>query len=161
MKKTLVAYFSATGTTAKLAKKVASVVEGDLFEIRPSVTYTSADLNWNDKNSRSTIEMEDPSSRPEIAELPGDLSAYDTVFIGFPVWWYTAPHIIWNFVESVDLAGKKVIPFATSGSSPLGKTTSDLSALTGSDVEWIDGKVLNGASESQIKSWIEDLASKL
>lgn len=156
MSKALVAYFSATGTTERLAEKVAKATEGDLFEIRPVKPYTSADLNWHDAKSRSSVEMNDRASRPGIAELP-DVSCYDTVFIGFPIWWYTAPHIIWAFVEQAGLSSKTVVTFATSGGSSMGGTTSDLQALTPVDVNWIDGKVLNGASDAAVAKWVESL----
>ena len=116
MKKILVAYFSASGETAKLAKTIAGVVDGDLFEIVPEVPYTAADLDWMDKGSRSTAEMNDDNSRPAIVSKLADMAQYDTVFVGFPIWWYQAPRIIETFLESYDFAGKTVIPFATSGS---------------------------------------------
>lgn len=156
MSKTMVAYFSPTGTTKRLAEKVAKATGGDLFEIRPVEPYTSADLNWNDTKSRSSVEMNDRASRPAIAELP-DVAGYDTVFVGFPIWWYTAPHIIWVFVEQAELAGKTVVTFATSGGSSMGGTTADLQALTSADVTWIDGKVLNGASDAAVAKWVESL----
>lgn len=157
MSKALVAYFSATGTTERLAEKVAKATEGDLFEIRPVKPYTSADLNWHDTKSRSSVEMNDRASRPEIAELP-DVSGYDTVFIGFPIWWYTAPHIIWAFAEQAGLSGKTVVTFATSGGSSMGGTTSELSSLTPADVNWVDGKVFSAAaSDASVASWVESL----
>ena len=124
MKKILVAYFSASGETAKLAKTIAGDVGGDLFEIVPTVPYTAADLDWMDKGSRSTAEMNDDNSRPAIAGKVADMAQYDTVFVGFPIWWYQAPRIIETFLESYDFAGKTMIPFATSGSSGMGKTDS-------------------------------------
>ena len=126
MKKTLVAYFSASGSTAQLAKTIAEVTGGDLFEIKPEQPYTSADLNWNDKKSRSSIEMSDSNSRPAIATTVKNMDEYDTVFVGFPIWWYVAPTIINTFLESYDFSGKTVIPFATSGGSGMGKTDSVL-----------------------------------
>ena len=126
MKKILVAYFSASGETAKLAKTIAGVVNGDLFEIAPEVPYTAADLDWMDKGSRSTVEMNDDNSRPAIAGKVADMAQYDTVFVGFPIWWYQAPRIIETFLESYDFAGKTMIPFATSGSSGMGKTLEGL-----------------------------------
>ena len=152
----LVAYFSAPGTTAKAAQALAEAAGADLYEIKPAVPYTSADLNWMDKRSRSSVEMNDRASRPAIAELP-DVAGYDTVFVGFPIWWYTAPHIIWVFVEQAELAGKTVVTFATSGGSSMGGTTADLQALTSADVTWIDGKVLNGASDAAVAKWVESL----
>ena len=126
MSKKLVAYFSASGVTKKLAEKLAAAVDADLFEIRPKIPYTKADLNWMDKQSRSTIEMQNPSSRPEIAEGGPDLSGYDTIFVGFPIWWYIAPTIVNTFLESCDLTGKTVVPFATSGGSGMGSTNKAL-----------------------------------
>ena len=129
MSKKLVAYFSASGVTKKLAEKLAAAVDADLFEIRPKIPYTKADLNWMDKQSRSTIEMQNPSSRPEIAEGGPDLSGYDTIFVGFPIWWYVEPRIIDTFLESYDMTGKTVIPFATSGGSGLGKTAQHMQGI--------------------------------
>ena len=123
MRKILVAYFSASGETARLAKTLAGVIGGDLFEIRPQTAYTAADLDWNNAKSRSSVEMNDPKSRPAMAEPPR-LAGYDTVFVGFPIWWYQAPRIIQTFLESADFSGKTVIPFATSGGSGMGKTWS-------------------------------------
>ena len=115
MSKTLVAYFSASGETARLAKTLAQAAGGDLYAIVPEQAYTSADLNWNDKHSRSSLEMNDPASRPAIAGKVPDMGGYDTVFVGFPIWWYVAPTIVKTFLESYDFSGKTVIPFATSG----------------------------------------------
>ena len=126
MSKTLVAYFSASGVTKRTAENLAAAAEADLYEIRPAVPYTSADLNWMDKSSRSTIEMKDKSSRPELADTDADIDAYDRIFVGFPIWWYTAPAIIKTFLESYDFSGKTIILFATSGGSGLGKTAKDL-----------------------------------
>ena len=120
MSKKLVAYFSASGTTKKVAERLAKAAGADLFEIGPAIPYTSADLNWMDKKSRSSVEMNDPDSRPEIAETIPNMVDYDTVFIGFPIWWYVAPHIIHTFVESYDFSGKTLVPFATSGGSGMG-----------------------------------------
>ena len=117
MSKKLVAYFSASGTTKEAAERLAKAAGADLFEIKPTIPYTSADLNWMDKESRSSVEMNDPDSRPEIAETMPNMADYDTVFIGFPIWWYVAPHIIHTFVESYDFSGKTLVPFATSGGS--------------------------------------------
>ena len=120
-KKILVAYFSASGVTAKAAWKLSEAIGADLHEIKPEVLYSSADLNWMDKKSRSSVEMNDPSSRPTIAEKLADMEKYDVVFVGFPIWWYVAPTIINTFLESYDLTGKTIIPFATSGGSGIGK----------------------------------------
>ena len=126
MSKTLVAYFSASGTTARAAREIADAVGADLYEIRPAEPYSSADLNWMDKKSRSTVEMNDPACRPAIAEPVRDMDQYDTVFVGFPIWWYVEPRIIDTFLERYDLSGKTVIPFATSGGSGIGKAEKSL-----------------------------------
>lgn len=115
MSKILVAYFSPTGTTKRAAQDIAKALEADLYEIRPETPYTSGDLNWMDKHSRSTVEMNDPASRPAMAGDVPDVSGYDTVFLGFPIWWYVEPKIVDTFLEICDLSGKRVIPFATSG----------------------------------------------
>ena len=126
MSKKLVAYFSASGVTAKLAKTLASAVGGDLHEIIPAEKYTSADLDWTNKNSRSSIEMNDKSFRPAIANTVENIEQYDVIYVGFPIWWYVAPTIINTFLESYDLSGKTVIPFATSGGSGMGNTNAEL-----------------------------------
>ena len=155
MKKTLVAYFSASGVTKKTAEKLAKVANADLFEIKPAKPYTREDLDWTNKNSRSTLEMKDSSFRPEIAEKLGNMSDYDTVFVGFPIWWYVAPTIIDTFLESYDFGGKTIIPFATSGGSGLGKTEENFRKLLGKNVTVEDGKVLNRASEAEIQAWVK------
>ena len=157
MSRTLVAYFSASGVTAKLAKTLAAAADADLFEIKPVTPYTSKDLNWMDKQSRSTIEMQDKTSRPEMAEKLPSVSQYDTIFVGFPIWWYEAPHIIETFLESYDLSGKTVVPFGTSGGSSMGKTAEILKpSCPGAAV--LGGKVLNASSsEASLKTWIESL----
>ena len=155
--KTLVAYFSASGQTAKLAKTLAGVTGGDLFEIAPETAYTAADLDWMDKKSRSTIEMKDPKSRPAIAGKVADMAQYDTVFVGFPIWWYQAPRIIETFLESYDFSGKTVIPFATSGGSGMGKTNEKLApSCTGAKL--LHGKVFNAySSKADLSAWVETL----
>ena len=157
MNKILVAYFSASGETAKLAKTVAEVTGGDLFEIQPEVAYTAADLNWNDKHSRSTVEMNDAGSRPAIADEVADMEQYDTVFVGFPIWWYQAPRIIETFLESYDFSGKAVIPFATSGGSGMGKTAEILkAACPGAKID--SGKRLSSReSAASVREWVESL----
>ncbi len=152
MNKKLVAYFSASGVTKKVAERLAKAAGADLFEIVPVVPYTHADLNWMDKKSRSTVEMKDLKARPEIAAVPENMGEYDTVFLGFPIWWYVAPRIIDTFVERCDLAGKTVIPFATSGGSGMGKTLSVLQPLC-PDAQWKEGKVLTGASDAELAAW--------
>ena len=156
--KTLVAYFSASGQTAKLAKTLADVTGGDLFEIAPETAYTAADLDWMDKKSRSTIEMKDPKSRPAIAGKVADMTQYDTVFVGFPVWWYQAPRIIETFLESYDFSGKTVIPFATSGGSGMGKTNEKL-APSCPGAKLLHGKVFNSySSKADLSAWVETLS---
>ena len=152
MRKILVAYFSASGVTKGVAQRLAKVEGADLFEIRPAVPYTQADLNWTDKKSRSSVEMNDPLSRPEIAEMLPNMADYDTVFVGYPIWWYVAPHIINTFVESYDLSGKTLVAFATSGGSGIGKTVEELKKLY-PDANWKDGKLLNNISDKELVDW--------
>lgn len=158
MSKTLIAYFSASGVTAQAAKEMADAVGADLYEIRPEQPYTSADLDWMDKNSRSTLEMNDPASRPAIAEPIQDMGQYDTVLVGFPIWWYVEPRIVDTFLESYDFSGKTVIPFATSGGSGMGKTEAVLHALCPDSVNWKSGKMLNGYDRAQMEAWVRTLA---
>lgn len=156
--KILVAYFSASGQTARLAKTIADVTGGDLYEIVPTEKYTSADLNWNDKQSRSTKEMNDASCRPAISGKVADMSQYDTVFVGFPIWWYVAPRIIQTFLESYDFSGKTVIPFATSGGSSMGNTNSVLQKSCSASTKWKDGKRMSSReSTSSVKKWVDSL----
>ncbi len=140
MSKKLVAYFSASGNTARLAKKLAEAAKADLYEIKPAIPYTSADLNWQNKQSRSSIEMSDHRSRPELADKSADIAAYDIVYVGFPVWWYIAPTIINSFLESCDFSGKKIILFATSGGSGFGKAVENLKN-SAPNAEIVEGKV--------------------
>ena len=156
MKKRLVAYFSASGVTKKVAEMVAGAANCDLYEITPKVPYTTADLNWMDKKSRSSVEMSDKSIRPEIAGADLDVSAYDEILIGFPIWWYVAPTIINTFLESHDFAGKKIILFATSGGSGFGNTVKELQP-SAPGAEIVEGRVLNRATQQQINNWIEEL----
>lgn len=151
--KTLVAYFSATGTTAKVAQQIAKICNGDLYEIKPSVKYSEADLNWRDKNSRSTTEMCDKASRPEIIKDLNNVEKYDTIFIGFPIWWYTAPRIINTFIETYDLSGKKIYLFATSGSSPVSGAHENLQNSYPT-LEFKDAKLLNGTPAEEIAEWV-------
>ena len=158
MSKTLVAYFSASGITEKVAQTLAKTIGADIFEIAPKVKYTKADLNWMDKQSRSTIEMNDPSSRPEIAAKCENMGEYDTVFVGFPIWWYVAPTIINTFLESYDLTGKTIVPFATSGGSGMGKTNEKL-APSCKGAKLLEGKVLkSSANGSDIAAWVNGLS---
>ena len=148
MKKTLVAYFSASGVTARAAKEVAAAVGADLYDIRPEQPYTAADLDWMDKRSRSTIEMNDPGCRPAIAEPVEQMEQYDTVFVGFPVWWYVEPRIVDTFLESYDFSGKTLIPFATSGGSGIGKAEKSLQEHC-PDAVWKKGQLLNGSGAAE------------
>ena len=156
MKKRLVAYFSAGGVTKKVAEMVAEAAGCDLYEITPKVPYTSADLNWMDKKSRSSVEMSDKSIRPEIAGAKVDIAAYDEILIGFPIWWYVAPTIINTFLESHDFTGKKIVLFATSGGSGFGKTVKELQP-SAPGAEITEGKVLNRATMQQISDWVSTL----
>lgn len=156
MGKTLVAYFSASGVTKKLAQTLADAIGADLFAIEPKVPYTRADLNWMDKQSRSTIEMQNPASRPEIAGTCANIADYDTVFVGFPIWWYVAPTIVETFLESGDFAGKTVVPFATSGGSGMGRTVDELRKLC-PNANWKAGKMVNGISDKALADWANAL----
>ncbi len=156
MAKTLVAYFSASGVTAKVAAKVAQAAKADLYEIKPAVPYTKADLNWMDKKSRSSLEMNDKAFRPAIADKSADIAAYDTILLGFPIWWYVAPTIINTFLEAYDFSGKKVILFATSGGSGFGNTVAELKPSVSTNTEIVEGKVINGIrSDKRIAEWVE------
>lgn len=158
MTKILIAYFSASGETERLAKTLAQATEGDLFEIVPEQPYSAADLNWNNQRSRNSLEMADDTSRPAITSQVTDMGQYDTVFIGFPIWWYQAPRIIETFLESYDLAGKTLVPFATSGGSGMGKTDSILKKLCSPEAKWIIGKRLSSReSVASVKQWVESL----
>ncbi len=153
----LVAYFSATGTTERVAKDLAAAIDADLFEIAPAKPYTAADLNWRDKASRSSVEMNDEACRPALTATVDDMSRYDTVFVGFPVWWYVEPRIIDTFLEAHDLAGKTIVPFATSGGSGLGKAPRRMQQLAPS-ANVLAGKVLNGRpNAAKLKAWAERL----
>ena len=157
MSKALVAYFSASGVTKKLAQTLAEAIGADLFEIEPKVPYTRADLNWMDKQSRSTIEMQNPASRPELAGTCKSIADYDTVFVGFPIWWYVAPTIVNTFLESCDLTGKTVVPFATSGGSGMGGEDVLRSACS-KGTKWLPGKRLrSGESAGAVQGWVDKL----
>ena len=156
MKKTLVAYFSASGVTEGVAKQLAEVTGGELHKIQPEQPYTDADLDWRDKQSRSSVEMQDKKSRPTITNKLANMQDYDVVYVGFPIWWYTCPTIINTFMESYDFKGKTVIPFATSGGSSIKKACEDLKA-TYPDVNWKEGKLLNRASKQELETWIKGL----
>ncbi len=153
--KTLVAYFSASGVTAKLAKTLAEIMDADIFEIQPSEPYTKADLNWMNKKSRSSIEMNDKTSRPEIKNAKIDNESYDKIYLGFPIWWYVAPTIINTFLEANDFAGKKIVLFATSGGSGFGKTAEELQ-VSAPDAEFITGEVFKRrVKEEKLKEFVE------
>lgn len=155
-KKTLVAYFSATGTTAEAARQLAKAADADLYEIRPQQPYTDADLDWNDKQSRSSVEMKDRKSRPAIKGRLENAAQYDTVYIGFPIWWYTAPTIINTFIEQTDLAGKTIITFATSGGSSVSKATRDLKSAY-PNLTWKEGGLLNERSLSEAQAFVKQM----
>ena len=153
----MVAYFSATGTTAKAAHSLAEAVGAAVYEIRPAEPYTKADLDWTDKNSRSSKEMQDPHSRPALADTNAPVARHDVIFLGFPIWWYTAPTIIRTFLESYDFSGKTIVLFATSGGSGLGRCTTALrSSAPGAKI--LEGRMLNGTlSQEALKYWAEGL----
>lgn len=157
MKKSLIAYFSATGNTKKLAKNLSEVISSDLFEIEPKNIYTEKDLDWHDEKSRSSIEMKDESSRPEIKNKVENMRDYEVVFLGFPIWWYTAPRIIDTFLESYDFSGKTIIPFATSGSSEMGDIGKTLRNLCKCQADFREGKRFASYDATSLKEWINSL----
>lgn len=160
MSRKLVAYFSASGVTAKVAEKLSEAIGADLYAIEPEVPYTKADLDWMDKKSRSTIEMNNPASRPAIAGKRDNMNDYDTVFVGFPIWWYVAPTIINTFLESYDLTGKTIIPFTTSGGSDMGKTNEKLLPSC-KGAKLLNGKVFKASvSGADLAKWAEGLENK-
>lgn len=155
-KKILVAYFSATGTTKRVAENLAKATNGDLYEIKPLNPYTNEDLDWTNKQSRSTVEMENHKSRPEITEDDFSVKNYDTVFLGFPIWWYIAPTIVNTFLEKHDFSNKKIILFATSGGSRFGKTVDNLRPSVSDSTEIIEGDILNSnPGIEELKKWVE------
>ena len=155
MSKTLVAYFSASGVTARLAEKVAKVVNGDLYEIVPAKPYTAADLDWTNYKSRSSVEMKNKSFRPEISGKAENMSDYDTIYLGFPIWWYVAPTIVNTFLESYDLSGKTIIPFATSGSSGMGGTNAELKNSCRGAILKEGKRFSSDATEKEIETWVK------
>ena len=158
MSKVLVAYFSASGTTARVAKNLAETAGADLYEIKPAVPYIRADLNWNDKKSRSSVEMDDKSSRPALADRDANIGVYDTILLGFPIWWYVAPTIINSFLESYDFTGKTIILFATSGGSGFGRTVAGLKGSVSPGAVIREGRLLNSnPSKDTLKKWVESL----
>lgn len=156
-KKILVAYFSCGGDTERAAVKLAQVTGGELFEIKPKVPYTEADLDWNDQKSRTSVEMR-TLARPEIADTVENMASYDVVFVGFPIWWYMAPTIINGFLESYDFSGKTVVPFATSGGSDnMVKAEAVLKTLCSPETNWLPGKLVNDMTRVDIEEWIKDI----
>ena len=156
MAKKLVAYFSASGTTKRVAEMVAEAADADLYEIEPTVPYTKADLNWMDKNSRSSIEMKDKTSRPEIKPTDAKVADYDEILIGFPIWWYVAPTIVNTFLEAYDFSGKKIVLFATSGGSGFGNTVKELQP-SAPDAVITEGSLLNRGTKQEISEWVKSL----
>lgn len=159
--KVLVAYFSATGTTKGVAEHIANGLNADIYEIVPEDPYTEADLNYNDNNSRTTIEMNDPNARPAISGSVENMEQYDIIFVGYPIWWGEAPRIVSTFMESYDFSGKTIVPFCTSGGSGIGSSASNLERLT-SGATWLDGRRLNGSdSQDTVMEWVNSLDLKL
>ncbi len=157
MSRKLVAYFSASGVTAKVAETLAEAIGADIYEIEPAVPYSKADLDWTNQKSRSSVEMSDPTSRPAITGKRDNMNDYDTVFVGFPIWWYVAPHIINTFLESYDLTGKTIIPFATSGGSGMGETNERLASIC-KGAKLIEGKVFNhSTTHEELAAWVDGL----
>ena len=157
MSKTLVAFFSASGVTRQVAQKLAAAAQADLYEIKPAVPYTQADLNWRDKSSRSSVEMKNPAIRPQLADTDAKIEQYDRILLGYPIWWYMAPTIINTFLESYDFSGKSIILFATSGGSGFGKSIEELSPSCPNAVIR-EGRMLNGnPSEQELRQWVESL----
>lgn len=157
MKKALIAYFSASGVTEGAAKILAKITGADLYKIDPQIPYTHADLNWNDKQARSTVEMHDKSIRPAIADKNANIADYDVIYVGFPIWWYVAPTIINTFLESYDFSGKTIVLFATSGGSGFGNTVKELEGSC-SGAKIIEGRVFKGGQpESEFKKWVDSL----
>ena len=152
-KKVLVVYFSATGTTRQVAKQIAKIADADICEIAPAKPYSSADLDWTNKQSRSSVEMNNPKARPEINAVTVDVSEYDYIFLGYPIWWDLAPRAVNTFIETTNLAGKTVIPFATSGGSSIGNSVAVLKQSY-PNIKWQSGKLLNRVSEKEIETWV-------
>lgn len=157
MSKKLIAYFSASGVTAKAAEKLAAVLDAPVYEISPQTPYTPEDLNWRDPNSRSSVEMKDKAFRPPLADLNADVADCDTVFVGFPIWWYVAPTIINTFLEAYDFSGKKIVLFATSGSSGFGKTLEELKPSVADSAQLIEGALLSKMTDDEIAAWAKSL----
>ena len=156
-KKVLVAVFSASGTTRAVGEEIARTAGADFYEIVPKKIYTSTDLNWMNKKSRSSVEMSDPSARPEISGTVANMASYDTVIVGFPIWWGVAPRIIDTFLESYDFSGKKIIPFCTSGGSGVGKSDIALHKDVSGEVRWAKGRQINRPNEAEIRRWLDEV----
>lgn len=156
-KKVLVAVFSASGVTRKVGEEIARIAGADFYEIVPKQIYTPADLDWMNKKSRSSVEMNDPSARPEIAGSAINMASYDTVIVGFPIWWGIAPRIIETFLESYDFSGKKIIPFCTSGGSGVGRSDTALHKNVSGNVKWEKGIQINRPNETQIRRWLNQV----
>lgn len=156
MNKTLVAYFSASGTTRKIAEMIAEVGDFSLYEITPKELYTSDDLNWMNKKSRSSVEMSNRKIRREITDTDAHIKEYDTIILGFPIWWYVAPTIVNTFLEKYDFSGKKIVLFATSGGSGFGNTVKELKP-SAPGAEIVEGKLLNRANKQEIEKWVKSL----
>ena len=158
-KSILVAVFSAGGVTKSVGKKVAEAAGADFYEIVPKDVYTSEDLDWRNRKSRSSLEMNDPSARPRIAGSPLDMTAYDTVILGFPIWWGAAPRIMDTFLESYDFSGKRIVPFCTSGGSGIGRSDTALHKDVSGDVKWAEGRQINRPDEAEIRRWLDEVLS--
>ena len=156
-KKILVAVFSASGVTKKVGREIARIAGADFYEIVPEELYSAADLDWMNKKSRSSLEMNDPAARPRIAGGALDMAAYDTVIVGFPIWWGVAPRIIDTFLESYDFSGKKIIPFCTSGGSGVGRSDTALHKDVSGDAEWARGRQINRPNEAEIRRWLNEV----
>ena len=159
MSKKLVAYFSASGSTRKTAQTLAEVLGADTYEIKPETPYKGPDLNWNNSQSRSSVEMNDKASRPALADKNANIADYDEIYLGFPIWWYVAPHIINTFLESYDFTGKTIVVFATSGGSGFGNTLAELKPSAPTAAKWIEGKVFRGrTSKDELSDWVKNLS---
>ena len=158
MSKILVTYFSASGVTAKVAGRLAEAVGGELYEIKPEIPYSKADLDWTNKKSRSSVEMNDKSCRPALADKAADVAGADVIFVGFPVWWYREPSIIDTFLEAYEFGGKTIVPFATSGGSGLGDTAQRMQEIAGAGAKVLDGaRLQSGSSVAELKAWSDGL----
>jgi flavodoxin len=158
MKKVLITYFSCTGNTRSLAEQIAQASKAELYEIKPKIPYSSEDLNWRNNSSRSNIERNDPSSRPAISDKVENMEQYDIIFLGYPIWFGQAPNIIYTFLESYDFSGKTIIPFCTSGSSPIGSSASNLHRICSDNTTWLSGsRFTRNTSRSEIVKWIKGL----